>query len=401
MFNELKYLTLIFFIFIAACIETDIYLPAFTDMMQYFATSEEGIQSLLTWNFAAVCFSGPFYGPVSDAIGRKKPLLFALGIFLLGSLFTVFAHSFSLMLIGRVLQGVGSGGCFVLGTAVIFDVFHGDKAMHAINRLNSIVPFLMAGAPLLGGYLNLMFGFRSNFLAIAGFVLISFLISLFFLKEPLEKSKQIPLNLSNVLANFKEVSLSVPFWQTILIVSLIFAGYLAFLSAISILFVLELGIDKLHLPYFQAALLGAWLIANLCFKMIAAKTSIETMKKWGTLIFTIGGIITLTSAFLIPKNPYWVTVGMVLYAFGANWVQGIYFPEGMQLFPNLKGITASFLTSARLLITAGVIGLASHYYDATIYPIAYTIAAIVIVILLTIFCYEKKKVQIARRTYVS
>src|SRR5262245_15211490 len=123
MLKELKYLILIIAIFISACIETDIYLPAFTDMMRYFAISEEQIQGILTWNFVAVCLAGPIYGPLSDAIGRKKPLLFALGIFFLGSLLTIFSHDFSTMLFGRILQGIGSGGCFVLGTAIIFDTF--------------------------------------------------------------------------------------------------------------------------------------------------------------------------------------------------------------------------------------------------------------------------------------
>src|SRR5690349_13920675 len=108
--KEWKYIFLIISIFIAACVETDIYLPAFTDMMAYFAIPEDAIQGLLTWNFIGICLVGPIYGPLSDSLGRKKPLLFALGIFFLGSLLTLVAENFTLMLIGRVLQGLGSGG---------------------------------------------------------------------------------------------------------------------------------------------------------------------------------------------------------------------------------------------------------------------------------------------------
>lgn len=399
MFKELRYLILIIAIFISACIETDIYLPAFTDMMQFFAISEEQIQGILTWNFIAICLAGPFYGPLSDAIGRKKPLLFALGIFFLGSLLTVYSNTFTLMLLGRILQGVGSGGCFVLGTAIIFDTFQGEKALLAINRINSIVPFLMAGAPLLGGYLNMAYGFRSNFIAIAFFVLISLLLTLFFLEEPLPVSKRSVFNVKEVAKQFKTVASSFPFWQTVFIVCLIFAGYLTFLSNISLFFVLELGVDKAALPYFQAALLGAWLIASLTFKKVIDCTCVQTTKKIGTTIFAAGGIIAFGSALIAPDNPYWITSGMVLYSIGANWVQGIYFPEGMELFPDMKGITASFLTSARLLITAGVVGFTSHFYDASIYPIAYTILGIVVVILANIWLYERNQYVITRSNY--
>src|SRR5579872_7018825 len=108
--TELKFLFLIIVVFIAACIETDIYLPAFPDMMAWFSVSEAAIQSLLTWNFIGICLSGPLYGPLSDAFGRKKPLMIALGMFLLGSIITVYAQSLNQMLIGRILQGLGSGG---------------------------------------------------------------------------------------------------------------------------------------------------------------------------------------------------------------------------------------------------------------------------------------------------
>ena len=88
-------------------------------MMKAFSVSEGAIQGLLTWNFVGICLSGPFYGPISDSFGRKKPLMFALVLFFLGSVLTLFSIDFSQMILGRVLQGLGSGGCFTLGTAII------------------------------------------------------------------------------------------------------------------------------------------------------------------------------------------------------------------------------------------------------------------------------------------
>src|SRR3990167_2056504 len=105
--TELRYLFFIIVIFVAACIETDIYLPAFPDMMTFFSATEGSIQSLLSWNFVGICISGPFYGPLSDAFGRKTPLLIALGMFFAGSLITLFAYNLDQMLWGRILQGLG------------------------------------------------------------------------------------------------------------------------------------------------------------------------------------------------------------------------------------------------------------------------------------------------------
>ena len=110
--RELKYLLLIVIAYIAACIETDIFLPAFPDMMDFFDTSEEVVQSLLTWNFIGVCLSGPFYGPISDAFGRRNPLIFALGIFTLGSLITLYADSLLGFFLGEFSKELAVVVCF-------------------------------------------------------------------------------------------------------------------------------------------------------------------------------------------------------------------------------------------------------------------------------------------------
>jgi DHA1 family bicyclomycin/chloramphenicol resistance-like MFS transporter len=389
--KENKYLFLITVIFIAACIETDIYLPAFPDMMNFFSVSEDKIQSLLTWNFIGMCLSCPFYGPISDAIGRRTPLNFALALFLGGSLITLFASSFDFMLFGRVLQGLGSGGCFTLGTAVIFDAFDEEKAMKVTNKLNTIIPFIMAFAPMLGGYLNYAFGFRSNFLTITLFVLFSFIVCFFWFDETLTTEKKIKLNRKKLLEDFQRVLFSSNFWQINLVISLVFGGYLAFLAGASVLFVIELGVSKEALPFFQASLLGAWLVANLVFNRLLTKWGARSLKKIATCLVLIGGVGIPLAAYLDPSSPYLATQFMMIYSFGSNWLFGLYFPEGMQLFPDIKGVSASLFTSIRLFLVALIIGLSSFLYDKTIYPIAGLIFGLSMIASLCVFLYERRK----------
>ena len=141
-----------------------------------------------------------------------------------------------------------------------------------------------------------------------------------------------------------------------LIISLLFAGYLTFLSGMSVLFVVELEVSKEALPLFQAALLGAWLLGNIAFPSTLKYLGNGKTKRLGAGLSMLGGLILLTATILFPQNPYFLTFGMILYAFGANWIQALYFPEGMELFPEIKGVTSSIITSARLLLTAFVVG---------------------------------------------
>ena len=389
--REFKYLCLIMVIFVAACIETDMYLPAFPDMMDFFDTSEEIIQQLLTWNFIGICLSGPLYGPLADSFGRRRPLLAALSLFFIGSVITVFAGTFNIMLIGRILQGLGSGGCFTLGCAIIFDSFQEDRAVQAMSRLNTWIPITMAAAPMLGGYLNQHYGFRSNFEAIAIFVFISLIICIFFYEETHPEDKRVPFDVPTILGNFKRALTHAMFWQMILIVSLIFAGYLAFLSIASVLFPLEMGIEKELFPYIQAMVLGSWVAGSLTMDPLVERVGAQKIKLIGVGIFAVGGITFVTAGFLSPTNPYPFTAAMIIYSFGGNWVMTSYFPEGMELLPDIKGITSSIMTSARLLLTAVVVGVASHYYDGTIIPLVWVIGGTTALLLPLIIGYETKK----------
>ena len=110
----------------------------------------------------------------------------------------------------------------------------------------------------------------------------------------------------------------------------------------------------------------------------------------GALCLTVGGIGLGVTAWLLPRDPNLPTFFMLLFTFGANWTSGLYFPEVMNLFPHIKGVSASILTSARLLFTAVIVGVTSSLYNATIYPIAGVVCAVIVVILPLIITYERK-----------
>ena len=314
----------------------------------------------------------------------------ALGLFALGSLVTLFAGDFNLMLMGRVLQGLGSGGCFTLGTAMLFDVFKREKAVEASNQLNTVIPLLMAGAPLLGGFLNETYGFRSNFLAIAIFVILSFVISLFYLEETLPKESRKPFLLKVILRDFGTAFSNLKFWQLTISISLLFAGYLAFVAVSSILFILEFGVAKNIFPLYQGSLLGAYVVASLTCSRMIKKLGLTKVKGLGIFGASLGGFGLGIVSFFTPESPLFLTLTMMLYSFGCSWIMGPYFSECMEILPDIKGIAASLLTSLRLFMTAVVIGVASYFYNQTIYPISLLVVLILVLTLPLLHFYEKK-----------
>lgn len=245
---------------------------------------------------------------------------------------------------------------------------------------------------MLGGFLNHTFGFRSNFLTIALFVLLSLALCLYFFKETHPQEKRAPLHARTIFSDFKKVLCSSAFWQLTIVLSLLFGGYIAFLSGSSVLFVVEFGMSKAIFPFIQASVLGGWVAGSLLLKRFLAQKGSAVVKRIGIILCLIGALELALSAWAAPQNPYLHTLGMVLYAFGANWVVGLYFPEGMELFPDIKGIAASLLTSARLFLCAVVVGVTSACYNATIYPIAIMILGTIVLMLPALYFYERRSI---------
>ena len=158
---------LMVFIFLAAAMETDIYLPTFPNILEDFHTNEAMVQRILSYNFIGICIGSLLYGPLSDHFGRRPILMFGFGIFIVSSVGCIFSVNIEQLITFRLMQGFGSSACVIVGTAMIFDLFEEDSAAKLIADLNTITVSLMAFAPLIGGWISLNLGYRANFTFIA------------------------------------------------------------------------------------------------------------------------------------------------------------------------------------------------------------------------------------------
>ncbi|GAK21184.1 LOW QUALITY PROTEIN: multidrug resistance protein D [Vibrio sp. JCM 19052] len=133
------------------------------------------------------------YGPVSDALGRKKVLLAGLLIAMLGLLMIIFlSHTFTGMVAGRFLQGLGTGCCAVLARASTRDRFNGPElpvALSYIAMAASITPLV---APVIGGFINAHFGWTIVFISLLGYVLLAWTVIVFRFQETITQTSALP-----------------------------------------------------------------------------------------------------------------------------------------------------------------------------------------------------------------
>jgi multidrug resistance protein len=117
-----------------------------------------GDVELLSWVVTAYLISTtvvtPLFGKLSDIYGRRRMMLVAIGVFVLGSVACALAPSMEALIVGRVLQGVGGGGILPLAQTVIADLLS-PRERPLIQSYTSAM-FLAASilGPVLGGLLT-------------------------------------------------------------------------------------------------------------------------------------------------------------------------------------------------------------------------------------------------------
>lgn len=169
---------------------TDMYIPAFPQVASDLATSAASLQFTLTAFFVGTASGQVVAGPLSDRIGRRTPLLIGIVLCLLASIGCALAPSVEVLLIVRVLQGIGGGFGMVLGRAVLIDMTDGPELFRIMNIMQGIGGIAPIVAPLLGGLILIVGQWREIFVVIAAMSLISLIGTLFLIPESLPRSRR-------------------------------------------------------------------------------------------------------------------------------------------------------------------------------------------------------------------
>ena len=155
-----------------APLSTDLYLPTLPDIGRAFGVSPARVQLTLSAYLVGFALGQIAYGPISDWYGRKSGLLVALACYCIGSLICLAAPSIDVLIGARVLQAFGGSGAIVLARAVVRDLYSGARAGKELSVMGLVMAFAPVSAPLLGGILHTLFGWRSAFAALLAFGLV-------------------------------------------------------------------------------------------------------------------------------------------------------------------------------------------------------------------------------------
>jgi DHA1 family bicyclomycin/chloramphenicol resistance-like MFS transporter len=137
--KKLRFLVVLLICILAGA-EVDIFVPSFPELQKIFDLSPAMVQLTVSVNFLAYCVCSLFAGSMGDRFNRRNVMLISLGIFVIGSAACVFAVNYPMLVLGRLLQGVGMAGPAVLGMLLVLDDCEPEKRAGTMGIFNGLCP---------------------------------------------------------------------------------------------------------------------------------------------------------------------------------------------------------------------------------------------------------------------
>jgi DHA1 family bicyclomycin/chloramphenicol resistance-like MFS transporter len=168
----------------------DTYLPAFPSITTELETTSAAVQLTLTGTLIGMAVGQLLIGPISDAIGRRRPLVAGIAVHVLASLLCAIAPNILMLGVLRVLQGLGVAAATVVATAMVRDVSSGVGAAKLMSRLMLVMGVAPVLAPTLGSQILRFTNWRGVFVALALLGLILVTVAVTSLPETLEPQRR-------------------------------------------------------------------------------------------------------------------------------------------------------------------------------------------------------------------
>lgn len=327
-------------------------------------------QLILSTIFLGMSLGIMIYGPLSDSFGRKKPIYLGISIFIIGDAISLMANDFSLMLIGRFLQGFGAAACRVVTMAMIRDKFEGKEMARVMSLIMMVFIMVPALAPSVGQLLLQFFQWRSIFFLLLAYAVIALIWLRFRQPETLVPSKRIPFSTSNILSGIKQ-TLSHPITLSYTLASgIIFGAFIGFLSSSQQILQQQYQTNEWFSVYFGFLALSVG-ISSFINSRLVMKFSMESLCLISLLVLSVNSIVFYIYASSLSEQPslfiVMVYLSSIFMCFGA--LLGNLNTMALHPMGHIAGIANSVISSVATLISVVIGTLIGQSYNGSVEPL--------------------------------
>ena len=347
----------------------DMYLPSLALIAADLDASESAIQLTISLFLAGLCLGMLLYGPLSDRFGRRKLLLGGITLYLLASVGCILATQVEHLVFWRLLQALGGAAASVLARTIVRDLFPLNDAARVLSLMHLVTMFATLLAPLIGGYLILLVGWRSIFVILLLFVGLCLLVVAWKIPETHPHEAR-GTSISAAFAAYVHILGQPQALGYILCMGLSFGGMFAFITASPFVYIDYFGVSPQHYAWLFSLNIGGIMVVTLLNSRLVGSVGPQRMLVLGTGVAALSGLaVAILGGSGIGGLP--VLVGcLLLYVsvtglLGANCVASL-----LAHFPAKAGAAAGLAVAGQFGLGTAFSTLVSALHDGSPLPMS-------------------------------
>ncbi len=352
----------------------DSYFPSLSAITHYFNISETAGQTTLTVYLLGFGVSQLIYGPLSDYYGRRIIIVLGLCIFLLGNLFCVFSNTLEWLLWGRLLAGIGAGACGVLNRAIASDCFQGPDFSKAWSYTTTTLVITLSFSPILGGYIQELFGWHANFISTSGLVGIVLVIILKYLPETNKNNfllaARSKLNIRDIAGNYYFILTDKHFLSSTLCYTSAFSGLIAYFQVSPLLLIQHMNLSPSQYGWSSLLIAGGYFFGGIIVNKFSDYFEIQNMLLLGSALSIGGGLLMLYGCSYNPPNLIFILLPATIYVLGARIVIPNALASSLNGLRHLSGSSSALIGCIQMLGSSIMSLIIANFDHSTALPLS-------------------------------
>jgi DHA1 family bicyclomycin/chloramphenicol resistance-like MFS transporter len=354
---------------------TSMYLPSLPSLADELNADPAGVKLTMTVFLAAFAAAQLFFGPLSDRIGRRPALFVGLALYLLGTLACALAPNLGALTAGRFVQGFGACAGPAISRAIVRDRYERAESARVLAYIGMAMAIGPALGPILGGLLQVHFGWRANFAALVVFGFAVWAAAAVGIPESLGKPDADALSPTRLLRNYGALLRNRVFVGNMLVTAFIFGGMFSYGTAVPFVLIDLLGMPPdLFGTVFIFTVIGSVTGATIASRA-ATRVAGDVMTAIGAATALVGGTLMLTATLLDVVTPVTVVGAMMIFMAGFGIAAPNTRAGAMAPFPLIAGAASALIGFAEMTMAAFGSSFIAMLYDGTAVPMGVVVAS--------------------------
>lgn len=335
----------------------DTYLPAFPDIEQTFDVSRALLSQSLGIYLFAFAFSTLFWGPMSDRFGRRMIVLSSLALYILSTIGCALSNSIETFLTMRFLQGLAASGGFVASRAMIRDAHDAEAAHKAMSQVMLMFALAPAIAPVLGGWLDTAFGWRSIFWFLC---LFAFMLMLVVWRghETLPQHQRRSAHPKAMLEGYWLTLRQPVFIGFVLAMSFGFGGLFLYIGGAPTVIYDFLGLGSEDFAWQFIPMVGGMMLGAYISSQLAHRWPVQQTVKLGFVIMLCASLLNLLLPLFFSASILSVIGPMVIFTSGIAIAMPALTILALDCFPHRRGMASAMQGFIQAVVNAMVTSIA-------------------------------------------